>query len=380
MADAVAILAFWTSVLLIAYGYLGYPLVIYVLGRIHERPNRRMDILPRVSLIIPAYNEARVIEAKIQNCMQLDYPKDKLEVLIGSDGSTDSTSQLILHAVTTCKVRGVIYSHRRGKAAVLNDLVRVASGEIVVFSDAASMLEPMSLQALVSNFADPQVGCVSGVYCVGKAERNLDAAQESGYWRYEKIIRVSESRLGGMLGAHGSMYAVRRDLFEPLDAAVINDDFVIPMTLLMKGYCCIYDTRAVAWEDAQEMAGFSRRIRIMRGNYQQIRLLLGKSGWLRRPLVLFQLLSHKVLRLLTPFFLFAMYGSSAWLLAYPGYRTAFAAQTFFYAAALFGLNSRLRAASMTVIAAPYYFCMLNAAAIVAFCHIVSRKQNVVWKI
>src|SRR5205807_8236662 len=180
MADAVAILAFWTSVLLIAYGYLGYPLVIYVLGRIHERPNRRMDILPRVSLIIPAYNEARVIEAKIQNCMQLDYPKDKLEVLIGSDGSTDSTSRLILQAVTTCKVRGVIYSHRRGKAAVLNDLVRVASGEIVVFSDAASMLEPMSLQALVSNFADPQVGCVSGVYCVGKAERNLDAAQESG--------------------------------------------------------------------------------------------------------------------------------------------------------------------------------------------------------
>jgi len=182
-----------------------------------------------------------------------------------------------------------------------------------------------------------------------------------------------------MLGAHGSMYAIRRDLFEPLDTAVINDDFIIPMTIMMKGYYCIYDTRAIAWEAAQEMAGFSRRIRIMRGNYQQLGLLLRNRVWLRKPFLLFQLLSHKVLRLLSPFVLFVMYWSSALLLAYPGYRTVFVAQTFFYAAAVFGLNSRLRAAGTAVIAAPYYFCMLNAAALVAFSHVVCRKRSVVWK-
>lgn len=378
MGESVAILMFWTSALLAGYGYIGYPLVIYLLGHLQRRPTVRKEIVPRVSLLVPAYNEADTIRAKIENCLQLDYPKDRLEILVASDGSTDGTAELIQEAADAGMISGLVCRERRGKAAVINDLVRMASGEVVVFSDAASMLEPGSLRALAGNFADPHVGCVSGVYRVVKGRWDAEAEQENLYWRYETFIRLSESRLGTMLGAHGSMYAIRRELFEPLDRRMINDDFVIPMSILMKGYCSIYDTRAIAREDAAEMAGFSRRIRIMAGNYQQMGLLLRKGVW-RRPLVLFQLLSHKGLRLMMPLCLVSMYVGNAYLLAQPAYRMTFAAQSLFFLAAALGLSSRARRFGRAFIAAPYHFCMLNVAAVVGLYRTVWKKDAVLWK-
>ena len=377
--DTLLIVLFWTSAVLTVYAYVGYPLLIHGLGRLTRRSPIRGETLPGVSLVVPAYNETHVIRAKLENCMQLDYPNELLEILVGSDGSTDGTAETIRDAANASVVRGVIYPTRRGKAAVLNDLVRMASGDIVAFSDAASMLEPRSIRALVRNFADPRVGCVSGVYRVRKAQRDVDAKPEDVYWRYETFIRLSETRLGTMLGAHGAMYAIRLTLFEPLDPGLINDDFIIPMRILLRGFHSIYDTDAVAWEPAAEMAGFGRRIRIMTGNYQQLALLLSQRGWQRRPWLLFQLLSHKGLRLVTPFLLVGMYAANAGLLAYPGYRLIFAGQTLFFVAAVLGLSPRLRRLGAVVIAAPYYFCMLNAAALVGLYHVAWRRGAVAWK-
>src|SRR3989442_8423478 len=371
--DTVAALVFWIGAALIAYGYVGYPLLMYVLGRIRWQPNLRKDIWPRVSLLVPAYNEGHVIKAKIHNCVQLKYPKDRLEVLVASDGSTDATGAAIEDATNAGMIRGIIYATRRGKAAVLNDLVAMASGEILVFSDASTMVESGSLRALVSNFADTRVGCVSGVYRLEISDHDGKAGAEALYWRYETFVRQSEARLGRMLGAHGALYGIRREFFAPLEAGTRNEDFLIPVTILMKGYQSVYDTRAVASEDSQEMTGFSRRIGLAMGNYQQLALLLKVRGWLRNPRLLFQLLSHKVLRLLTPFLILGTFASSAYLLASPGYRIAFTAQTVFFIAALLGVNTQLRRRGGAVIAAPYYFCMVNAAGLVALRRIVRRK-------
>lgn len=376
--DSVPVLVFWLGAVLVAYGYVGYPLIIYALGRLKGRPVARGDILPGVSLVVPAYNEAHVIKAKIDNCRQLDYPEDRLEVLIASDGSTDRTAELIQGAESGV-ITALVYPERRGKAAVINDLVRRASGAIVVFSDAASMLEPGSLRALASNFADPRVGCVSGVYRVAGSRRDADAGSENVYWRYETFVRGSEARLGTMLGAHGSLYAIRRDLFEPVDPGVINDDFVIPVTILLKGFRSIYDVRAVAREDAREMAGFARRVRIMVGNYQQLGLLLRRRDLWRRPRLLFQLLSHKGLRLIMPFVLASIYVSSACLLARPGYQLALVAQTFFFAAALLGLSPRARRLGGPFVAGPHYFGMVNAAALVGLYRFLRHRNGIAWK-
>ena len=359
MVDAVAVLVFWLSAALIAYGYVGYPVLIYMLGRLREQRILRNEIWPRVSLLVPAHNEGHAIRAKIRNCMQLEYPKDRLEVFVASDGSTDATAKVIDEATHAGLIRGVVYPERRGKAAVINGLVDLASGEILVISDATSMLEPGSLRALVSNFTDPRVGCVSGIYRVVIRDRDGKAEFEALYWRYETFIRQSEARLGRMLGAHGHIFAIRRELFEPLEVGTRNEDFILPVAILMKGYRSIYDTRAVAWENAEEMTGFSRRISLATGNYQQMALLWKRRGWLRHPFLLFQLLSHKVLRLLSPFLILSMYASSAWLLTSPVYGVACAAITVFFIAALAGVSARLRLWGRAWVAAPYYFCMVN---------------------
>jgi cellulose synthase/poly-beta-1,6-N-acetylglucosamine synthase-like glycosyltransferase len=364
---------------LLAYGYVGYPLLIYALGRLREQRPIRKEIWPRLSLLVPAHNEGHAIGAKVHNCMQLEYPKDRLEVFVASDGSTDATASVIEAATRAGMIRGVVFPERRGKAAVLNDLVAMASGEILVVSDATSMLEAGSLRALASNFADPRVGCVSGIYRVLIRDRDGKAESEALYWRYETFIRHSEARLGRMLGAHGHILAVRRALFEPLEVGTRNEDFVLPVEILLKGHRSIYDTRAVAWEDAAEMTGFSRRISLATGNYQQVAVLWKMRGWLRHPFLLFQVLSHKLLRLLSPFLILSAYASSAWLLASPIYGVAWAMLTALFIAALLGVNARVRRRGRALIAAPYYFCMVNAAGLIALHPALRRKRLVAHK-
>jgi poly-beta-1,6-N-acetyl-D-glucosamine synthase len=260
----------WASAAVAAYIYVGFPLLLAFLQRFARRPIARRPIEPTVSVLVAAYNEAGVIEAKIRNSLALDYPRGRIDIAIACDGPKDSTTaiaQRVTAAIGDGRVRVFPYPVNRGKLHVLNDTMRELQGEIVVLTDAASMLAPDAVRRLVENFADPQVGAVSGVYRISRGDEAALGNQEDLYWRYETFLKEAEGDVGSILGCHGALYAVRRSLYPYPAPTTINDDYVIPMRILQAGYRVAYDSRAEAREEAHEMAGFSRRVRIMTGNF-----------------------------------------------------------------------------------------------------------------
>lgn len=370
-----AAVLFWLSLATCIYVYAGYPALLVAMAALFRRPVRKAPVEPCVSLVIPAYNEEKVIEAKIQNVLALDYPPEKLEIVIVSDGSTDRTNALAARYASAGRLRLAAYPVNRGKLAALNDTVPGLRGEIVVFSDAASMLRPDALRQLVQCFADPRVGAVSGLYQVHNAEAAELGAQEDFYWKYETFLKRLEAELHSIIGAHGALYAVRRDLYPFPSPGIINDDYVIPVRILQKGYRVYYETGAVASEEAHEMRGFSRRVRIMTGNFQQLGELPALL-WPPRPLPLFFFLSHKAARLLVPFAMIALAASNVFLLGRPVYDAAFLAQAIFYAAVLLGA---LLPAAPRLVRLPYYFSMINAAAFLGVYYAVMGRDKLLWK-
>ncbi|HEX4347556.1 MAG TPA: glycosyltransferase family 2 protein, partial [Vicinamibacterales bacterium] len=249
-------LCFWGAVGFAVYTYAGYPVVLAALSRLMRRPVDKRPIEPFVSVLVPAYNEANIIAEKIRTVLALDYPPDRLEIAVACDGSTDGTADIVRQMADGTHVRVFIFEQNRGKLHVLNDVMPHLRGDIVAFSDASSLLEPSALRHLVANFADPGVGAASGVYQVRERDASHLGRQEDFYWRYETWLKVHEAAIGSMLGAHGSLYAIRRALYPYPRPDTINDDYVIPLRIVQQGYRVAYEPQAVAFEPAQEMAGF----------------------------------------------------------------------------------------------------------------------------
>jgi cellulose synthase/poly-beta-1,6-N-acetylglucosamine synthase-like glycosyltransferase len=351
---------FWFSAGLVAYVYFGYPLLLWLLPIFFRASFRTKSIEPSISLLVAAYNEAAVIGPKIQNSLALDYPAEQLEIVVASDGSTDATAQVVrsfAEGKAMGRVRLLDFPKNRGKVATLNDAVPRLTGEIVAFSDASSMLAPESLRHLAQYFADPQVGAVSGVYRVLKKDRARLGVQEDFYWKYETFLKVQETKLGGFTGAHGSLYAIRRGLYPFPAANTINDDFIIPMRIRQHGYRIAYEPAAVAYEEAHEMAGFARRVRITAGNIEQLREVKSLL-WPPRPLTLFCLLSHKAGRLLVPLAMVLLAIVNVMLWRDPVYKWFLWGQLLFYGLAALGALVALKPRFLRL---PYYFCMINSA-------------------
>ena len=369
-------LIFWIAVALPIYTYLGYPLVLLGLGLIVRRPVTKAPITPMLSLVVPAHNEARVIERKILNSLAIDYPTDRLEIVIASDGSTDDTVAIARRfEVAGGRLRVLAFANNRGKMAVLNATVPELRGEIVVFSDASAMFAPDSVRRLAENFADPSVGAASGRYQVTRtAEVNIGAS-ENVYWKYETFLKTQESQLASTLGGHGQLHAIRKGLYPFPPSETINDDYVIPVSVLSRGFRAVYEPTAMVWEEAREMTGFARRIRIMTGNLQQLRNLPQLLRPLQ-PLPLFFFLSHKVIRLVAPFAMLTALAANLFLLRSTVYAALFLVQLAFYTLAAFGLTGRLRPRALTL---PFYFCMVNAAAFFGFYHALTRRKSMAWK-
>ena len=374
----ISIIILWASAAVAAYVYIGFPVVLAVLRRFARHPVRKGSIEPTVSVLVAAYNEADVIEAKIRNSLALDYPADRIDIAIACDGPTDGTTEIATRVAAEIgqgRVRVFAYPKNRGKLYVLNDTVRELTGEIVVLTDAASMLATDAVRRLIENFADPRVGAVSGVYRITRGDDATLGTQEDFYWRYETFLKEAEGDVGSILGCHGALYALRRALYPYPAPSTINDDYVIPMRILQAGYRVAYDSSAVATEEAHEMAGFSRRVRIMTGNFQQ----LSELGALLRPLrpgPLFFFLSHKAGRLVVPLAMLGMLIANAFLLDRPFYRGLFALQLLFYALVLLGALIRLRP---KILRLPYYFCMINAAAFVGMYYALRGGRTLAWK-
>jgi len=371
---------FWTMAGIVLYTYVGYSLTILVLARFVDRPVRRGEIEPRVTYLITAYNEERNIAAKLEQVLSLGYPRDKLEIIVASDGSTDRTDEIVRQFAAN-RVRLVRVEGRVGKTETQNQAVREATGDIIVFSDATTYYEASALRNLVRNYADSAVGAVSGRY----EYRNPTGASIGFgsilFWRYENLIKVLQTRIGTITGCCGCIYSVRRELYEPLPADIISD-LVEPLKILQKGYRIVFEPDAIAFEETTEKTSeeFSMRVRVVTRGMRGL--------WFMRPLfnpfrfgfVSYQLLSHKVLRWLIPVFLLLLLVSNAWLLGSSWfYDVTFGLQVVFYAVALLGLLAERWNIVFKPLMVPLYFVTVNAAAVVAMYRIWKGYKAVTWE-
>ena len=351
---------FWIAVGFPVYVYFGYPILLWGLQAVFRSSVSRQSVEPSVSLLVAAYNEAAVIADKIRNGLALDYPAEKLEIVIASDGSKDATAEIvrsIADAESGGRIRLLNFETNRGKTVVLNDAIPQLRGDIVAFSDASSMLAPNSIRVLVQSFSDPRIGAASGVYRLLKKDQARLGSQEDLYWKYETFLKVQEAKLGAFTGAHGSLYAIRRELYPFPSPDTINDDFTIPIRILEHGYRVAYEPAAIAYEEAYEMEGFSRRVRITAGNIEQMREIKSLL-WPPRPFVLFCLLSHKTGRLLVPLFMLVALAANVVLRSQFPYNWLLVGQVVFYGLAVLGGIFSLRP---KILRLPYYFCMINSA-------------------
>jgi poly-beta-1,6-N-acetyl-D-glucosamine synthase len=370
---------FWIAFAIPMYGYLGYPLTLLALRRVLKRSVRKQDITPRVSLLIPAFNESANIERKIRNSLALDYPGDLMEIVVACDGSTDDTPQLAIRMATSAEAQGRVrvlnFPVNRGKIMALNAAVLHLCGEIIVFSDASAILNADAVRVLVRNFGDRSVGSVSGKYTVIKPHEVSIGASEDFYWKYETFLKTQEGELSSALGGHGHLHAIRAELYPFPPAGTINDDYIIHASVIAKGWRAVYEADAVIREEAREMTGFGRRVRIMAGNIQQLREI-GTLVRPLRPLPLFCFLCHKGLRLVVPFAMIAALFANALLLNQRIYRVSFAGQIAFYVLAICGAIIRLRPKFLML---PYYFSMINAAMFLGSYHAATGLRRMPWK-
>jgi biofilm PGA synthesis N-glycosyltransferase PgaC len=366
---------FWTSAALLAYAYLGYPAWLWLRSRYRPRPVNAAPYTPSISIALAVRNEAAVLDGKLKNLLELDYPEGSSEVVVVSDGSSDRTNDILNYYATDGRVRIVLHAESRGKAACLNDAVAVARGELIVFNDARQKIEQGALRLLAAQFADPAVGCASGELMLGDPGAGEVVRGVGLYWRIEKSIREMESAAGSVVGASGALYAVRRNLLVPVPAGTILDDVYIPMHVAREGFRVVFVPSARAWDVADQGTDreFARKVRTLTGNYQLVQLapwLLTSANPLR-----FEFISHKLLRLLAPFALAAALLASM-LLTHPLYRVALVLQLAFYALSLAAMM-KLTTGPLTRIAdAARTFVVLNSAAFVAFLNFITGRRAV----
>ena len=383
---------FWLCIYAIAFNYIGYPIVLFLMGflvqakadigylltRKNRRHSERFSAHPLIGIVISAFNEESVIEARIRNLLEIDYPPDRVEILIGLDGPTDATPE-ILSRSRSSRVRVFHFPRRRGKLAVISELARQTEAEILVFSDANTMFEPGCVANLIRHFADPKVGVVSGEE-IRITKPGADPAAESLYWRYESAMKILESRANCLHSANGSVYAIRRELFCPRSHCVV-EDFQVPLGLRFRGYRVVYDPEAIAVEEiAPTLASqFERRVRLGAGNFQT---LFGNPWYLSpfKGIPAFAYWSHRVLRWLTPCLLIIAFGCSACLIGYTTYRCLFLAQCIFYGLALCGYVSRKWNRSPVLCRIPWHFCSMNIAIVFGFVRYLGGYQSLAWTV
>lgn len=365
-------LIFWLSFLLIAYAYVGYAVWLRIWALFSRLPVRKSASTPTVSIVIAAHNEQANLPAKLINLRSLAYPQELVQIVIASDGSTDRTPEILLGEGT--RLTAVILPHANGKAAALNEAVRQATGELLIFLDVRQTVDSNALTELASCFADPNVGAVSGELLLESALGSSAVNALGIYWKIEKAVRKLESETGSVVGATGAIYAIRRELFVPIPPGTLLDDVFVPMNVARMGRRVIFLPSAIARDRIFTEPGkeFSRKVRTLTGNYQLVRL----APWLlsfKNPL-LFRFISHKLLRLAVPLFLVLLFISCALAEGF-FYGAVFLLQLIFYglagAGALSPSTRKLKPVSIA-----HTFVMLNVAAGLAFYNFVAGRKGV----
>ncbi len=381
---------FYLSLFIIFYTFIGYGMLLYLLIKfkrlIKGRPailTPMYDLLPDCTLVIAAYNEERFIKEKIENCLKLKYPGDKLKILFVTDGSTDKTPDIVKRYK---QIQLLHQPVRAGKIAAVHRAMRQVDTEIVVFTDANTFLNPEAITRICRHYADETVGAVAGEKRV-EMDENADAsaAGEGFYWKYESALKKWDSELYSVVGAAGELFSVRRSLYQDVQDDTILDDFMISMLIAAQGYRIIYEPDAFAIETASENVSeeLKRKIRIAAGGIQSILRLKSLFNPFKYPLLSFQYISHRVLRwTVTPFLLILTFILNAFIALQPGelsFQLLFLAQLLFYSLAFMGMLLEKRQIRVKAFFIPYYFCVMNYAVLMGIGRYFTKKQSAVWE-
>lgn len=364
---------FWVSAGALVYHYFGYPLLIGVLSKLRKTVAYSPSIYPTVTLLISVFNEEEVLPQRLENCLALDYPRDKLRILVVSDGSTDDTHRI----VREFGCRGIdlaVVEGRVGKIEALNRVIPRLDGEIIVFTDANSMLHPSAIKNLVLPFSDSGVGAVCG-----ELRLTGSPGAEGVYWRYEKAIKQFESNVSSMTVLNGALYALRRELHRPMNPLAPND-FQHPLQVVLQGYRSVYQPLALAFEPGGADAALEakRRVRIISRSWRGLLSHAQALNPFKTGFFSFQLLSHKLLRWLGPLFMAAAFGANLALAESAFYRVILLLQGAFYGMAALGFFlDRLKVRSpLTYL--PYYFCLINWAALKGLVRVILGRESATW--
>jgi len=361
----------------VVYVYIGYPILIWVAGLIRRKPSQKAECNPPVSVIIAAYNEADVIRQTLKNKLDLDYPREKMEIIVVSDASTDDTDNIV-ESFARNGVRLIRQEPRQGKTAGLNRAVVEAAGEIIIFSDANSMYHKDAIKELVSNFTDPQVGYVTGKMEYLSSPDSHVGAGTSGYMKYENRLRELETAIGSVVGVDGGIDAVRKVLYTPMDPSLLPD-FVLPLNIVEDGYRVVYEPNAILHEEALKQTDEEYRMRV-RVALRAFHALWHKKNLFnpfRYGIYSLQLISHKLLRYLVGFFMIGIFLCSIaiqepWSVAFAGL------QAVCYLFAVIGLWQNRTGSISRGFRYPFYFCLINMASAAAFLKFLVGQKQVVW--
>lgn len=374
------VIIFWIAVLWVLYTYLLYPIMLLLISAGKRAVRHGVpESWPQVSLVIAAHNEEAVLEEKLENSLALDYPSDRIQIIVASDGSTDATESI----AASYADRGVVLhrvEERGGKTQAQNEAVRLAQGEFLVFSDANSMYDAQALKRIIEPFVDPSVGCVCGELRYANPEGDAAGKGEGIYWRYEQFLKRRESALSSTLGANGSIYALRRDLFEELDADIISD-FIMPVRVWRRGFRAVYEPSAIAEERSGGTFAdeFHRRTRIIARSLRGLWSERGVLNPLAHGWFAVQMISHKVMRWMVPLAMIAAFVSNALLRDIAPYGFFFNAQLVLYGLALLGNLLPAHLGRLALFYIPAHFVAINAGALLGLLRFISGRRYRIWQ-
>lgn len=382
------IIAFWTCLILVFYTFFGYGMLLYLLVRI-KRIFRRKEgeqyafaDLPSCTLIVAAYNEADYILEKIQNTLELNYPQGKLELIFVTDGSSDSTPDLI---AAYPQIKLMHSPERKGKISAVHRAIEQVQTELIVFTDANTFLNPDALVYLCRHYANPKVGAIAGEKRVAIEDVTDATAGEGFYWKYESKLKAWDSELYSVVGAAGELFSVRKSLYEPVPANSVLDDFMISMRIAEQGYVIIYEPEAYAMEksSANVTEELKRKIRIAAGGIQSVIWLKALLNPFKFPVLSFQYISHRVLRwTVTPFLMILAFLLNAIIVITDPkglYVVLLILQVAFYLSAYAGKVFEDRKVRVKLLFIPYYFCMMNYAVLAGMLRYFRGEQSVIWQ-
>jgi cellulose synthase/poly-beta-1,6-N-acetylglucosamine synthase-like glycosyltransferase len=380
MVESIAKIVFWTSLAALFYVYAGYPLLVYLVSRLLPKKVKRGDFEPKVTILITAYNEEKAIRQKLENTFLIDYPLDKLEILVASDGSTDGTDAIVKEFAAR-GVRLFRQEGRVGKTVTQNNAVLQSTGEIILFSDATTDYRADVLREILPNFADETIGCVAGKLVYVDASDSSVGKGAKSYWNYETFLKEAESRACSLIGASGCLYAVRRSAYRAMYAEACSD-FLICTVVYEQGLRSVYEPRAVCTEDTNRHTDkeMRMRVRVILQTFTDLWRNRRMLNPLRSGFYAVELISHKVLRYAVPLFLLLIFVSNAALIPRSlFFDLLFLAQAGFYLLAFIGWAFEKAGVKIGALAIPHYFVLANLASVFGFYKFLRGERFAAWE-